>query len=285
MMVQEFAPAKVNLTLHITGQRDDGYHLLDSLVMFASVGDTLTLSAAKNLALEVDGPEAPSVPIGGNSVLSAAEMLAPSKGALLRLTKTLPVAAGIGGGTADAAAAYRGLSQLWGLPSASPTPSTFNHVAKLGADVPVCLFSRTARMSGIGDQVEFLPDLPRLNAVLINPRTPVSTPDVFNLISSKNNPSMTGVPDATVAQGDFVAWLATQRNDMQQAAVTLAPIISDVLSALAETTGCQLARMSGSGATCFGIYPDAHAASKAASAISQAHPDWWVQPCTLGDGA
>ncbi|RLJ40845.1 4-diphosphocytidyl-2-C-methyl-D-erythritol kinase [Litoreibacter meonggei] len=284
-MFEEFAPAKVNLTLHVTGQRPDGYHLLDSLVMFASVGDHLAFKRADTLCLTVDGPEAHAVPTDGNSVLSAASLLDPQSAAHIHLNKTLPVASGIGGGTADAAAAYRGLSKLWGLPAPVPTAQTFAHVAKLGADVPVCLFSRSARMSGIGEQIVFLPDLPTLSAVLVNPRAEVSTPAVFKTIPRKGNAPMAIVPPTFANQAEFVSWLELQRNDMQDAAVAIAPVIAEVLAQIAATTSCQLTRMSGSGATCFGLFPNDQAAQKAAAQISVTHPDWWVQHCTLGNNA
>uniref|UniRef100_UPI002492FC4F 4-(cytidine 5'-diphospho)-2-C-methyl-D-erythritol kinase n=1 Tax=Litoreibacter halocynthiae TaxID=1242689 RepID=UPI002492FC4F len=216
------------------------------------------------------------------SVLSAAHLIDPQRSAHIRLRKVLPVASGIGGGTADAAAAYRGLSKLWGLPKAVPNAETFAHIAKLGADVPICLFSRTARMSGTGEKIEFMPDLPALDAVLVNPRVEVSTPTVFKSISSKNNASMGTVPSNFIDHLEFITWLKHQRNDMQDAAVSHAPVIEHVLAALSATQNCQLARMSGSGATCFGVFPSAETARNAALQISSDHPDWWVKPCALG---
>ncbi|MEP3345809.1 MAG: 4-(cytidine 5'-diphospho)-2-C-methyl-D-erythritol kinase [Litoreibacter sp.] len=284
MMIDEFAPAKVNLTLHITGQREDGYHLLDSLVMFASVGDKLALTPAQSLGLSVDGPEGRAVPTNRNSVLDAAALLDPLRSAHIQLTKVLPVASGIGGGTADAAAAYRGLSRLWGIPLASPSANTFTHIAALGADVPVSLFSKTARMSGIGEEIEFHPQLPLLNAVLINPRVEVSTPAVFKSIASKTNPAMSMIPKFAT-DADFIKWLGSQRNDMQEAAIAQAPIIADVLESLSCAQSCQLARMSGSGATCFGLFPGASSAQDACAAIEAQHPDWWIKRCTLGDAS
>ncbi|TDT75544.1 4-diphosphocytidyl-2-C-methyl-D-erythritol kinase [Litoreibacter halocynthiae] len=281
-MLEQFAPAKVNLTLHVTGQSANGYHLLDSLVMFASAGDHLTFEPADELSLSVDGPESGAVPTDGNSVLSAAHLIDPQKSAHIHLTKVLPVASGIGGGTADAAAAYRGLLKLWGLPDAVPNAETFAHIAKLGADVPICLFSQTARMSGIGEKIEFMPELPALDAVLINPRVEVSTPAVFKSISSKNNASMGTIPSNFIDQVEFITWLQHQRNDMQDAAVSIAPVIEHVLAALSATQNCQLARMSGSGATCFGVFPSAETARNAALQISRDYPHWWVKSCTLG---
>jgi len=232
-----FAPAKINLTLHVTGQRADGYHLLDSLVMFASVGDELSMYDGP-LGLDVSGPQADGVPTDArNSILKAAQACGVS--ARFSLVKNLPSAAGIGGGTADAACALRLIA---------------------------------ARMRGIGEQVELLPDVPNLHAVLVNPGVEVSTANSFKSMKSKGNHPM-------VARGaDFTAWLKSQRNDMQAPAIQLAPIIADVLAALQDAT---LARMSGSGATCFGIYPSRATAQAAATRIAQAQPNWWVAPCLL----
>lgn len=284
MMLEEFAPAKVNLTLHVTGQRQDGYHLLDSLVMFASVGDSLSFAPADTLSLLIDGPEGLTIPTDGNSILSAARMLDPARGARIRLTKNLPVSSGIGGGTADAAAAYRGLRRLWELPETTPSRQAFTDVSKLGADVPVCLFSRTARMSGVGEKIEFLPRFPKLNTVMVNPRVEVSTPKVFGALALKNNPCMDDVPGSFASKEALVSWLRLQRNDMQDAAIAIAPPIADVLSEISAVKSCQLARMSGSGATCFGLFPNAQAAEDAASTIGKRHTDWWVRACTLGEG-
>lgn len=298
-MITERAPAKINLALHITGQRDDGYHLLDSLVVFADIGDRLDISKAGNTSLTIDGPQAAGVPQDmSNSIMKAAELFLPQEeGAAFTLTKNLPSAAGIGGGSADAAATLRGLIRLWGdrspdqlfLKGLQPDRLSVDEfqalsdkVKALGADVPVCLFSRTTRMRGIGEKLNFIDTLPPLRAVLVNPGVSVSTPEVFKAILQKDNP---GLPDTRIDfadAGDYIAWLRALRNDMQNAACQIAPKISDVLSQLEHSTGCQLARMSGSGATCFGLYPDAKTASDAAKAMSAAHPDWWVKACKLG---
>lgn len=274
-----FAPAKVNLTLHVIRQRSDGYHLLDSLVMFASVGDELHLRASDALGLTVTGPQAEGVPVDGtNSILKAAARFLPQgKGAQFELVKNLPSAAGIGGGTADAAAALRLIHEKW---PDGPAQSLFSDVAQaaeLGADVPVCLHSKPARMRGIGEQVEQLEGLPTLHAVLVNPRVAMATPAVFKAMASKENPAMDALPEDV----EFTQWLAHQRNDMQPAAVRLTPVIGDVLAAIDQTQSCTLARMSGSGATCFGLYPNAHVAKAAGIALSATHPDWWIAPCTL----
>lgn len=275
-MIEVFAPAKVNLTLHITGQRADGYHLLDSLVAFADVGDRVLAEPADALSLEVNGPEAGAVPLSDdNSVLQAARLAVPGHGATLRLTKELPVASGIGGGSADAAAAFRAMLKLTG----DTRPLHGSDVEALGADVPVCLHARSARMRGIGEQLDFV-DLPQLPAVLVNPRVEVSTPEVFRRIERKDNPPMPDIPTTHSAE-ELVGWLKDQRNDMEPAAIALVPLIANCLAALTKT-GCLLARMSGSGATCFGLYRDADEAREAAAALRAAQPDWWVKPCQLG---
>lgn len=267
----EFAPAKINLALHVTGQRPDGYHLIDSLVVFAPVGDRLTAVPADELSLTVTGPFAEGVPADeSNLVLKAARLLGRGRGAAITLEKCLPVASGIGGGSADAAAALRALSRLWELPLPDP-----EDVLALGADVPVCLDSRPARMRGIGEIVEPLPPPVPVNIVLANPGQAVSTPQVFALLSERENPPLPEIP-AFASAADVARFAATCRNDLQKPAVTLASAIADVLAALRATEGCLLARMSGSGATCFGLYADAEARDRARAALAGAHPDWWV---------
>ena len=269
----EPAPAKINLTLHVTGQRDDGYHLLDSLVVFADVGDRLTLRRATVPALRVTGPMAAGVPTGPeNLVLRAAARM----GVALDITleKHLPSAAGIGGGSSDAAAVLRGALAL--LPELSlPDDAGLS----LGADVPVCLMARAARMRGIGEDVAPVKGLPVLHAVLVNPGVSVSTAVIFRSLARKDNPAMPDDLPRWADAGDLSAWLQGQRTDMQAAAVAAAPVIGDVIAAIGGTAGCLLARMSGSGATCFGLYPDAARAQAAAEAL--ARPGWWVRAARL----
>lgn len=296
-MISEFAPAKVNLTLHITGQREDGYHLLDSLVVFANIGDQIDIFEGNTRSLTIEGPEAEGVPADmSNSIMKAAHFFNPhAKGAAFLLTKNLPSAAGIGGGSADAAAAIRGLITHWGddpevlfpkglelekLTEAEVT--TLAAKAKtLGADVPVCLFSHSARMRGIGADLDFVRDLPVLHAVLVNPRIAVSTPEVFKAITQKTNPPMSDLPQFEDAPA-LIKWLKTQRNDMQPAALSLFPEIGHVLRQIEVQSDCQLARMSGSGATCFGLFPTAKSAQKAAAEIRAQNSGWWVRECLLG---
>ncbi|MGX0901763.1 4-diphosphocytidyl-2-C-methyl-D-erythritol kinase [Roseovarius sp. MBR-79] len=270
--VTELAPAKVNLTLHVTGRRADGYHLLDSLVAFADMGDLVTVTPDPAPSLCVTGPRAVGVPEGPeNLVLRAAALIGVP--AAITLEKHLPAAAGIGGGSSDAAATLRALSRL----SGRAVPDAL----ALGADVPVCLGARAARMRGIGGEVTPVAELPALDAVLVNPGVPVATPAVFDRLARRDNPAM---PDPLPSWPDAAAcirWLATQRNDLEAPATALCPETGTVLERLQESDGCQLARMSGSGATCFGLYPDRTAATAAAARIAAAHPGWWVQAARL----
>ena len=287
--VNVFAPAKINLTLHVTGQRADGYHLLDSLVTFASVGDRLNIVAGNALSLTVEGPEAAGVPADFDNLALRAASLIQEDGAALVLEKHLPAASGIGGGSADAAAAWRGMICLnddaYTAFSAASDHHFKTHVAaltRLGADVPMCIASKPMRARGIGDQLDVVP-LPTLYAVLVNPRLPVSTPSVFKALASKTNPPM---PDEIPPFADAAAlidWLGGMRNDLEPPAIAVQPAIADVLEVLAAREGCGLARMSGSGATCFGLFQTEAAAKDAARAVYNAHPDWWVAGCILGD--
>ncbi|ARE39583.1 4-diphosphocytidyl-2-C-methyl-D-erythritol kinase [Rhodovulum sp. P5] len=272
MTVEVFAPAKINLTLHVTGQRADGYHLLDSLVIFADTGDRLTLAPSDDLRLSVTGPRAEGVPTDGrNLVLKAAALFGAGQGADITLEKHLPAAAGIGGGSSDAAAALRGLARLW----SRPMPDD-DAVLSLGADVPVCLAPRPVRMRGVGEVIEAGPKLPPMGLILVNPGVEVSTPAVFKALDRKDNPAMPHPPGwATAAV--MAHWLAEQRNDLEPPARALSPVIGEVLDMIAATPGCLLARMSGSGATCFGIYDTRGQAQAAAATLRTDRPDWWVE--------
>ncbi len=280
MAAEGFAPAKVNLTLHITGQRADGYHLLDSLVVFADVGDRISAEAAPDLALRVTGPRAAGVPVdGSNLVLRAARLLAPDLGADLVLDKVLPVASGIGGGSADAAATLRVLAGIW----RRPLPDRAALVT-LGADVPVCLAGVPARMQGVGEGLSPVPALPPVWLVLANPGVAVSTPAVFRALERRDTP---GMPDALPdfgSAGELAGWLRGMRNDLEAPALRLAPEIARVLAALAARPGCLIARMSGSGATCFGMFADPVLAQAAASAIGSEHAGWWVAAAAVLGG-
>ena len=267
-MVKVFAPAKVNLTLHVTGKRDDGLHLLDSLVMFADVGDTIRVSPAAKTTLSVSGPMARGVPVDDHNVMIRAAALA-KVGAAMRLTKELPHAAGIGGGSSDAAATLRALSDL----SDTPIPSKAH---TLGADLPVCLLGQTARMRGVGERVEVLPGLPTLHAVLVNPKLPVLTKEVFRRLRNSENPPMPEEIPQGLSAPELIEWLKGMRNDLEAPAIEAEPVVAQVFDTLAVTPGCQLTRMSGSGGTCFGLYSDAETAASAAGRLHEQHPGWWV---------
>ncbi|WP_207102929.1 4-(cytidine 5'-diphospho)-2-C-methyl-D-erythritol kinase [Paracoccus shandongensis] len=261
MPVIEAAPAKLNLALHVTGRRADGYHLLDSLVAFAGVGDVVALEPGP-LSLRIDGPFAAGLSGDDNLCLRAARLAGAD--AAITLTKTLPVASGIGGGSADAAAVLRGLARM-----GHPLPE---RVERLGADVPVCLASTPARMQGVGEIVTPLPPLPPVPLVLANPGVAVPTPQVFAAMDRRDNPGLPPIP-AFTGLADLTAWLAGTRNDLQPAALSIAPVIGQVLDAL-RASGAAFARMSGSGATCFGFYDSPDRARIAATALKQ--HGWWA---------
>jgi len=281
--VEVAAPAKLNLYLHVTGRRDDGYHELDSLVVFARVHDVVSARPATELRLDIKGPFADSLPNDGtNLVLGAAEALRAQtgvqSGATLTLTKNLPVASGIGGGSADAAATIKALARLWGLHPGSHDLSGL--ALDLGADVPVCLYGRPAFMGGIGEHLDPAPALPHTALVMVNPGVGISTPDVFKARTGPFSPAARFDADTEDAAA-LAAALHERGNDLSAPAIRLVPVIGDVLAALEGAPGCLLARMSGSGATCFGLFADDDEAHAAADLIGQAHPDWWVQASRL----
>lgn len=276
-MVTDFAPAKVNLALHVTGQRADGYHLLDSLVVFAGTGDRITAEASGRLTLAITGPQAANLGVtDDNLCLRAARAMGVT--AAMTLEKHLPVASGIGGGSSDAAATLRALSRL----TAKPLPDA-ETVLALGADVPVCLAARPARMSGIGEAVTPLPHaLPPAWLVLVNPGAGVSTPQVFKALTRRDNAPLHPMPKLESAT-ELAAWVTLQRNDLEAPALILLPEILRVKSALTAQQGCLLARMSGSGATCFGLFADPISARAAATAIKRAQPIWWTADAPVLD--
>jgi 4-diphosphocytidyl-2-C-methyl-D-erythritol kinase len=279
--------AKVNLTLRVVGRRADGYHDLESVVAFADCADRLTLTAGPELSLKTTGPLAQACgETADNLVLKAARLLAEVvpdlKSGEFILDKVLPVAAGIGGGSADAAAALRLLARLNGM---ALDDSRLNDVAlRTGADVPVCLASRACDMAGVGETLLPL-SLPKLPCVMINPRVPVATKDVFKALGLRNGELLVGAsdvieapawPDAGASIADWVEALSPVANDLEAPAMRIQPAISEVLSALRSSDGAMLARMSGSGATCFAIFANGAAAQRAAQKILHDHPAWWV---------
>jgi 4-diphosphocytidyl-2-C-methyl-D-erythritol kinase len=277
MGVEGFAPAKINLTLHVTGQRPDGYHMLDSLVVFADIGDRLSIEPAEDLSLTVTGPMAAGVPSDGrNLVLKAAQFAGFSAGRVV-LEKHLPAEAGIGGGSSDAAAMLRAVSQLTG----APVEAVASGAEALGADIPVCLAACATRMKNIGEQLSAVADLPVLHAVLVNPGLSVPTPAVFNALAQKENAAMPAEIPRFEAASDMMLWLQVMRNDLQPAALSLHPGIGTVLKALAELPGAGVVRMSGSGATCFALFAHRAQAEAAARRLEQKYPQWWVRPASL----
>jgi 4-diphosphocytidyl-2-C-methyl-D-erythritol kinase len=284
--------AKVNLTLRVIGRRVDGYHDLESVVAFADCADRLTLAPGEDLALTATGPLADACgDITDNLVLKAARRLADSVPGLklgaFALEKVLPVAAGIGGGSADAAAALRLLARLNDLPLDDPR---LQQVAlATGADVPVCLVSRACDMTGVGEQLLPL-KLPAMPCVMVNPRVPVATKDVFQALGLRNGELLVGVTDVIEAAAwpeegasiaDWTDVLTNVPNDLEAPAMRIEPIIGDVLKALRDAAGVKLARMSGSGATCFAIFGEIAEARAAAERIRRGHPTWWVHAGTL----
>jgi len=286
----EKAPAKINLTLRVLGRRADGYHELESLVAFAGVGDALTFAPGGALTLAVSGPTAQAVGDNAdNLVLKAARALAERIAGLtlgsFALSKRLPVAAGLGGGSADAAAALRLLARANGV--ALDDPRLMQAAQATGSDVPVCLDPKPRLMRGVGDVLSAQLDLPRLFAVLVNPGVAVSTRDVLAAGEASGGVSS---PTPLVSEGwggeptTFVAALAKDRNDLEAPAIELEPAIANVLAVLQALPDCRLARMSGSGATCFGLFPTNAAAAAAARTLRVGYPQWWVRATALGAG-
>jgi 4-diphosphocytidyl-2-C-methyl-D-erythritol kinase len=276
------APAKINLFLHVTGRRADGYHLLESLVAFADCGETVTLSPAASTTVTASGPFAAVLPQDGNDTLSRA--LAAFTRATgvpfpcaVKVDKQIPAGAGLGGGSADAAAVLRGVMQLSGrtLPPAALTALA----ASVGADVPVCLLHQAAVMRGIGEQVTPCPLPAPLAAVLVNPGISLSTPEIFNRRSAPFRPRLTETALSHLTEARLRALLLETTNDLQPAAVSLAPVIGTALAALAAEAGCWLARMTGSGSTCFGLFENAALATVAAEKLAARFA--WVRAVRL----
>ena len=277
--VREFAPAKVNLALHVTGRRGDGYHLLDSFVVFLATGDWLDSGPGEDLTLALKGPQADGIPVGDNLVLKAAAALAeaagqPGLGASLVLEKHLPAAAGLGGGSSDAAAALRALNRLWGLGLESSELMAVGD--RIGADVPVCVAAASSRIRGVGEHVTPLPRLPEVHLVLANPARALSTASVFAGLAGADNEGLPEMPGRWQDAAHLAAYLRGCRNDLEAPAMAAEPVIAEVVAALKAQPACLLARMSGSGATCFGLFARPEAAAAAGAALTRQHPGWWV---------
>nr|WP_246152041.1 4-(cytidine 5'-diphospho)-2-C-methyl-D-erythritol kinase [Roseospira navarrensis] len=279
------APAKVNLHLHITGRRTDGYHLLDSLMVFAGVFDTVVIEPAESLSLTIEGPRAAALDgldADDNLMIRAARRLADiagvTAGARLTLVKRLPVAGGIGGGSSDAAAVLRGLYRLWGL--ALEDAAMLDVALGLGADVPICLYGRAANVSGIGEVLEPAPALPAVPLLLVNPGVPVPTGEVFGL---RSGPFSRPFPlrDAPVNALALANDLAGRRNDLETPTRTVADEVGEALDLLTDQAGALLTRMSGSGGTCFALFGSDAEAETARQIIAETRPAWWVERTRL----
>jgi len=277
--IVETAPAKINLALHVTGRRDDGYHLLDSLVTFAEDGDELAFEPADSDSFRAVGRFGAELPPHDNLVLKARDLLRAALGdqrqlqspVAITLDKSLPIASGIGGGSADAAATLRGLLRLW--KAKLPADQLQQIALQLGADVPMCLASAPLRARGIGDAIEKVP-MPSVPLVLVNPLKPVSTPEIFRSLTRRDNPPIGGLP-ATATLSAWLHSLRDLRNDLQPPAEVLVPEIAEACDLLRQSLA-GFVRMSGSGATCFGLYESESAAMKAALALSAYRPNWYV---------
>ncbi len=275
------APAKINLYLHITGRRGDGFHTLDSLIAFAAPFDRISVTEAPELSLDIGGPFAPALHNASepNLVETAArrlaEMAAIAPGAHIVLDKQLPVAAGIGGGSSDAAAALRALIALWGL---APDPAALAALAlSLGADVPMCLHGETCFVGGVGEIIDAAPALPDCALLLVNPGVSLATPDVFR--ARQGGFSAPARFEQTARDGqDLAEILAARGNDLEAPAMALAPMIGETLAALNALPGCRLARMSGSGATCFALFDNDAVAAEGADSLRARHSGWWIAP-------
>lgn len=281
------APAKINLFLHVTGKRDDGYHLLQSVVIFADAGDKVSFTRHDSLFIDIEGYFAGHVgDLRDNLVYKAAQALAQeykheATGKLV-LEKNLPVASGMGGGSSDAATTLKGLVKLWGLPD--ERDRLYKLAATLGADVPACLVRRPVWMEGAGEKMMRMPDMPDMHLVLVTPPVATPTPEVFKRFSKRANgrysPPIQFIGRRKTMH-EWIADLKMYRNDLTDAAIEVSPDIRTALAAIAATPNCHIARLSGSGATCFGIYESAAAAQAAVNKLRMEHPRWWVKAAGL----
>lgn len=279
--VRVFAPAKINLFLHVGEKRSDGYHALQSLAVFVhDVGDELVFRSGSTLELAITGPHGAHLSADNdNLVLKAARALRADRGAEIVLTKNLPVASGIGGGSADAAATLRGLVHLWNLDVEEA--QLLDIAAGLGSDVPVCVKSEPAWMEGRGEILTPATPIPDMPIVLVNPRVEVQTGKVFAALTKRHGVEMV-LPSGFPNVDALLAYIAQTSNDLEAPARSLAPVIGDVLDALSDMPGARLARMSGSGATCFALFDSREHAHDAMRALRNAHPGWWVEAGEIG---
>lgn len=274
MKIESLAAAKINLALHVVGFNEEGYHEVDSLVTFANIGDIIQVRPYNTLKLSIDGPFASSVPQGAeNIIIKAAKFLSLDGKAHIRLTKNLPVQAGLGGGSADAAATLRSLSKLWNV----PIP---NSPEILGADVPICLLNETAVVQGIGEKIMPVSIPEKLQIILIKPCTGLSTETVFKTLKEKNHKKMNPYL-GTDSKYIFKKHIKALRNDLLKPSIELAPIIKDLLSFLNTQNGIYFSQMSGSGTTCFGLFENKIDALKALSNAKRKFPEMWCQTAQL----
>lgn len=288
------APAKINLYLHVTGRREDGYHLLDSLMVFADVADLITIHEASQFSFAIEGAYASAFSAADRdsgrdsrnlAVRAAYATAIHFKRKLdlrITLSKNLPLAAGIGGGSADAAAVIWGLIRFWDI-KPPPMAVLMPLLLSLGADVPVCYLCHAAHVNGVGEVLHPVDDLPELNAVLVNPRQSCPTPEIFAAYKEGGvDFSVANIlPDNLADRQQLLNFIKKQRNDLQESAISKIPIIADAIKGLEGTRGAELVRMSGSGATVFALYPDAESATEAAEMIQSQKPSWWVRACVL----
>lgn len=281
--VAEHAPAKINLALHIVGRRADGYHLVESLCVFTRFGDRIAARHAEADVLEVVGEFAAGVPLdASNLVIRARDAMRDVEGPMRRpvaisLEKNIPVSSGVGGGSSDAAATMRAMAKLHGL---EPDPETLARLGiPLGADVPMCVAARPLIARGIGDVIETLADFPALAIVLVNPRVAISTPRVFALLARRENPPLPVLPKRLATTVDLAEWLRGTRNDLHDAALSIAPGVADAIATL-QDHGALFARMSGSGATCYGLFAGTSQAEDAAGGIKARRPAWFCVATT-----
>ena len=278
MLNKQVAKAKINLCLHVTGQNMEGYHLLDSLVAFANYGDELVFHDNEKIEIVSEGKfgkDLSNIKIQKNIIFKTLKSLNLSSGVKIKLQKNLPVSAGIGGGSADAAATLRGIFQQKNIPFPP------DDGLALGADVPICIKSTTQRMQGIGEKLTDVKVFPKLAAVLVNSGDKVSTSVIFKLLKNKVNQDIGNLPNKKMTFTQTVHYLSELRNDLELPAFELIPNIKNVITLL-NNSGSSLSRMSGSGATCFGLFADFELAKSAANNISTDNPNWWVQPVILG---
>jgi 4-diphosphocytidyl-2-C-methyl-D-erythritol kinase len=283
--LRRLAPAKVNLALHVTGARPDGYHTLDTLVAFAGFGDAVSVAPADALGLSVGGALADHAPSGpDNLAWRAAALLqataGAARGAHIHIDKTIPAGAGLGGGSADAAAALLALNDLW--QTGLDRDSLAQVALRLGADVPMCLQAKALRARGIGEAINLLPALPPVPLVLVWPGLALGTGQVFATLATRENPPLPDPPARFDGAPELAEWLAACRNDLEAPAIRLAPVVADVIQEIETAAGCLLARMTGAGSACFGVFATSGEAEAAAAAIAAARPAWWVRATVAG---